>query len=489
MRLPPDILLIKPGSQKQIYGNLSEFNYTAIEPPLWGAIIAGYLREQNYRVELLDAEAEVLDYMETAQHVEKVKPLVAIVMVSGSNPSASTMNMTGAESIVSMIKQISPEIKTGVAGLHPSALPEITMQEENIDYLIQGEGFFTFPAMIDSLKSGTIPKNVPGLWYRDHGVVIKSTIPKLLNDLDLIPRPAWDMLPMDKYRAHNWHCFDNIQDRQPYAVLYTSLGCPFRCSFCCINSLFGKNTIRYRSADAVIKEVDFLVETYGVKNFKLIDEMFAMNEKRVASICDPLIERGYDLNIWAYARVNTVTPAMLKKMKKAGINWLAYGFESGNKRVMEDVTKGYKTDQVMDVVKMTQDAGIYICSNFIFGLPEDDYDSMNETLSLMVEINAEWANIYSAMAYPGSQLYDLAVQEDWTLPKDWQAYSQYSPDSQPLNTRFLTGNQVLAFRDYAFDVYYKNPRYLEMIKNTFGQGTMDYIQEMSSKKLERNFSK
>lgn len=485
----PDIIIIKPGSQKQIYGNLSTFNLTAIEPPLWAAIIAGYLRDKNYRVELLDSEAENLSYEETAKVVEDISPLLAVVMVSGSNPSASTMNMTGASEIVTMIKEASSNIKTGLAGLHPSALPRDTMEEENIDFLIQGEGFTTFPKLLDALKNDSNNFAIPGLWYRDDGHIVESSIPGLLKDLDSIPMPAWDMLPMEKYRAHNWHCFDHINERQPYAVLYTSLGCPFKCSFCCINALFGKNIIRYRSAEAVVSEVDFLVNTYGVKNIKLIDEMFGMNEKRVVSICDLLIERGYDLNIWAYARVNTVTPIMLEKMKQAGINWLAYGFESGNKRVIEDVTKGYKPEQVMDVVKMTRDQGIYICSNFILGLPEDDYDSMNDTLSLMVEINAEWANIYCAMAYPGSKLYNMAKEKNWTLPDSWQAYSQYASNSKPLPTHFLSGGQVLSFRDYAFDAYYKSPRYLRMMKNTFGEQTMEHIQVMSQKTLYRDHCK
>ena len=91
-----------------------------------------------------------------------------------------------------------------------------------------------------------------------------------MRSLDEIPMPAWDLLPMEKYRAHNWHCFDHIEERQPYAVLYTSLGCPFDCSFCCINALFGKHMIRYRSLDKVIAELDFLVNTYGIKNIKII---------------------------------------------------------------------------------------------------------------------------------------------------------------------------------------------------------------------------
>ncbi len=452
-----DIVLIKPDSQKEIYGDLSDFQLTAIEPPLWGAILAAYLRELGYRVVLFDAEAENWSYEETANNVLDLNPVVAAVIVSGTNPSASTMNMTGAGKIVSLIHEVNPEIKTLMGGLHPSALPERTLCEEKCDFVYQGEGFITIPPLIEALLAGETDYRIPGLWYRSEGRIIGGERPKVIKNLDDMPIPAWDLLPMEKYRAHNWHCFDNISERQPYGVLYTSLGCPFHCSFCCINSLFGKNIIRYRSIENVVDEIDVLVNTYGIKNIKIADEMFALNEKRVVALCNKIAERGYDLNIWAYARVNTISEKMLAKMKSAGINWLAYGFESGSKRVIENVAKGYNMDQVMDVVRMTYDHGIHICSNFIFGLPEDDYDTMNETLKLMIDINAEWANIYSAMAYPGSKLYETAIQEKWPLPEFWSDYSQYSFGSLPLSTKYLRGEQVLAFRDSAFNTYYQSP--------------------------------
>ena len=482
----PDILLIKPGSQRQIYGSLSGFNLTAIEPPLWAAIISGHLYGLGYGVEALDAEAENLSYEQAAQRAVYLGARLTVLMVSGSNPSASTMNMTGAGAIAKHIRQLAPTLKIAFAGLHPSALPGLTMAEEATDFVVQGEGFYTFPALLDALRGKGTVDNIPGLWHRRDGAMVAANRPSLFQNLSDLPPPAWKMFPMKKYRAHNWHCFGHIEERQPYAVIYTSLGCPFHCSFCCINALFGKNTIRYRSPRAVIEEIDFLVNAYGVKNFKLIDEMFAINEKRVAAICDPIIERGYDLNIWAYARVNTVTPAMLEKMKAAGINWLAYGFESGSKLVIEDVTKGYRTDQVMTVVEQTKANDIAICSNFIFGLPEDDYDTMNDTLALMTEINAEWANIYSAMAYPGSKLYDMALKQGWPLPESWQAYSQYARNSRPLPTRHLTGGQVLAFRDYAFDAYYRSPRYLNMIRSRYDEETMNHIIQMSATPLVRD---
>jgi anaerobic magnesium-protoporphyrin IX monomethyl ester cyclase len=484
----PDILFIKPGSQKQIYGELSDFNLTAIEPPLWAAILAGYLRNLGYSVLIYDAEVENWSHEETAQNAVDANPLLIAVIVSGSNPSASTMNMTGAGKIASLVKELRPDKKIMLGGLHPSALPEITMEQENIDFLCQGEGFYTLPPLIDALKAEEEDFPIKGLWYKKNDIIVNHPRPEPFQNLEKLPLPAWDLLPMRKYRAHNWHCFGHIRERQPYGVLYTSLGCPFNCSFCCINALFGKRTIRYRPIDLVIQEIDFLVKTYGMKNIKIMDEMFAMNEKRVVALCDRIIERGYDLNMWAYARVNTVTPKMLKKMKQAGINWISYGFESGSKKVIESVTKGYDMDLVGDVVKMTYENDIRICANFIFGLPEDDYDSMNETLKLMLDINAEWANIYCAMAYPGSKLYDTALEKNWPLPQNWQAYSQYAYESLPLPTKHLKSGQVLAFRDYAFQVYYNSPRYLHMIEKKIDLETVEHIKKMSKTKLKRKYS-
>jgi anaerobic magnesium-protoporphyrin IX monomethyl ester cyclase len=106
----------------------------------------------------------------------------------------------------------------------------------------------------------------------------------------------------------------------------------------------------------------------------------------------------------------------------------------------------------------------------------------------MLDINAEWANIYAAMAYPGSQLYELAIENKWPLPESWQAYSQYRYETLPLPTRYLTGGQVLAYRDYAFETYYRSPRYLDMISKKFTPGIATHIQEMAAKTIPRKFA-
>ena len=151
----------------------------------------------------------------------------------------------------------------------------------------------------------------------------------------------------------------------------------------------------------------------------------------------------------------------------------------------DDVQKGYGQDQIFSTVKALQDAGIYIIANYIFGLPEDNHQTMQETLDLAIELNCEFANFYCAMAYPGSALYDEALYNGWELPATWSAYSQHSVDSFPLPTNHLAAAEVLRFRDTAFNTYYTNPAYLDSIRAKFGEETVQHIVDMTSRTLER----
>ena len=217
--------------------------------------------------------------------------------------------------------------------------------------------------------------------------------------------------------------------------------------------------------------------------------MFVLQEDHVMRLCDLIIERGYDFNFWAYARVDTVKDRYLEKLKKAGFNWLCLGIESKSKHVRDGAQKGHYSEQdIIDVVRKIQDAGIYIIANYMFGLPDDNYTSMKETLDLSKELNCEWANFYSGMAYPGSKLYDLALQKGWGLPEKWHDFSQHSYEQLPLPTDHLTAGQVLSFRDNAWQEYNTNPRYLDMIKAKFGKEVLNHINKLTSHKLKRKFA-
>ncbi len=483
-----DLLLVNPNAKKKVYGSLGS-SLSGIEPPIWCGLTAAFMRKHGYSVKIIDAEAGNMSQEETAGNIAKENPLLVDIVVMGITPSASsTPKMVAVREIITASKEKSPHIKILLSGLHPSALPERTLREEDVDFICQGEGFYTILQLLEVLKLDRESSDckIPGLWYIQNGKAISNHPAPLVNP-DELPFAAWDLLPMGKYRAHNWHCFNHIDQRKSYAVIYTSLGCPFKCTYCNIHTLYGGPSIRFRSPEKVVEEIDFLVRNYEIRNLKILDELFVLREDHVMRICDLIIQGGYDLNIWAYARVDTVNRNVLKKMKQAGINWICFGFESASQKVRKGVTKKNEDDAVKKAIDMTRVAGIYILANFMFGLPDDDFETMQETLDMAKKFNFEYVNFYTVMAYPGSQLYEDAAKQGIKLPETWLGYSQYSEETLPLSTKYLSAADVLRFRDNAFKEYYKNPKYLEMIKEKFGPKAVEHIEEMLKHEIHRKF--
>jgi len=491
-----DLVLINPGNRTQVFQSLGQ-TLAAIEPPVWAGLMATFVRNHGFSVGILDANAEGLTPEETADRIAEIDPLLTAVVVYGHQPSASTQNMPACGKTCTALKQVGPERKILLVGGHVSALPERTLREEDCDFVCDGEGPYTLIELLQALKSNHPDySKVRGLWYR-YEETIRSTSPApLVITLDGdMPGIAWDLLPMDRYRAHNWHCLGDLK-RQPYAAFYTTLGCPYHCSFCCIQAPFKRgekimghkenvNSYRLWNPRSVIAQIDILVNQYGVRNIKIADEIFILHPQHVLQICDLILERGYDLNIWAYARVDTVREGMIEKLKRAGVNWLAFGIEAASERVRDEAQKGYKQDKVHKTLAAVRAAGINVIGNYIFGLPEDDLETMQATLDMAVDLNCEFANFYCAMAYPGAQLYERALKNGWPLPENWSGYSQYSVDTKPLPTNYLSPQEVLRFRDHAFQVYFGSSRYLELVSRKFGAKAAQHIREMTSQKIER----
>lgn len=463
--------------------------------------MASFVRRRGYSVDLVDANGQGLSPDEVGVAVAERDPLLVAVVVYGHQPSASTQHMPAASAITTAIKRNDPTRPVLLVGGHVAALPERTLAEEKADFVCKGEGLLTLCGLLDALHGGARDfENVPDLVYRaEDGVRIGPAAP-LVKDLDVeAPGMAWDLLPMSRYRAHNWHCFGGLE-RQPYASLYTTLGCPYRCAFCCVQAPFrsgekalginvGLNSYRYWSPQNVVDQIGLLVERYGVRNLKIADEMFVLNPKHVSGLCDLLIERGYDLNIWAYARVDTVRDDMIDKLRRAGFRWLAFGIEAASENVRKDVDKSFPQASIFTTLAKVRAAGINVIANYVFGLPGDDAVSMQRTLDLALELNTEFANMYCAMAYPGSPLYDLALREGRPLPAAWTGYSQHSVDSLPLGTSHASGAEVLSIRDRAFMAYFTHPPYLASMEARFGRATLDAIRQMTSLKLERQMAR
>jgi radical SAM superfamily enzyme YgiQ (UPF0313 family) len=471
-----DLLLVNPGNRLEQFATLNEL--ATVAQPLGIAIIAAYVRQFGFSVAVIDAEAEFWTPEQTVAEIEKYDPLLL-------GMSAFTTKMTAAGRTLKLAKERMTGVKTVIGGHHASAIPEKTLKEERVDFVIQGEGYRPTVELLKRLKEGKNNFDIQGVWFLKNGEVINNGRAVGITNLDELPFAAWDLLPMEKYRAHHWQAWDYNLDQAGFAVLYTSLGCPFSCDYCSVNVVYGKHVTRYRSPEKSVCEIELLVSKYDVKHIEIIDDTFTINPKRAEKICDEIISHNLDdkINIWCFARSNTVSTELMRKMKKAGVNWVFMGFESGNDVVLRSVNKRQTVEQIKKATQTVHEAGIHIGGNYIFSLPEDTPESMQATLDLAKELNTEYANFFLPMAYPGTKLYDIALEKQYPLPEKWGQYGFFAPDALPMHNEHLSAEEILRFRDSAFKEYFTSERYLGMVKETFGPAVLDFLR---NKVLSKN---
>ena len=418
-----DILFIIPNSSKKIYQDLAN-SFSAIEPPTWALMLASSVKKNNFSCSILDCDALRLTEEEAINEIISSECKLACFVLYGQQPNQGTFLMIGANSLAQKLKKTNSSIKTAFIGSHTSALPLEVLSYSFVDFVFINEGVY---ALNDLLKTNLVDNlhKVNGIGYKDkenNKILNKASIlvpqEKLNEDL---PGYAWEMLPkknkvLDLYRAHYWHSFFSEKDRTPFASVYSSLGCKFGCNFCMINIVNRTSTdpgshaanfkiMRHWDPIHFVNNLEILAN-YGVKTLRLSDEMFFLNKKFYVPILKEIIKRGLKFNMWAYARIDTIREDQLTLFKEAGINWLCPGIEAGNQIVRKDIEKGrFKETNIRDVIGLVNKYDINILANYIFGLPEDNIDRMNETLDLAMELNTEHANFYPCQALPGSPLY------------------------------------------------------------------------------------
>ena len=453
---------------------------------------------------ILDAEVEGLNYIETAKQINDINPKIICFVVYGQQPSASTQNMQGAVGSAEELKKLNSRCFTLFVGAHVAALPDETLKKEkSIDAVCQNEGVYTILDLlkVEKLNDDYYLSKVKGLCFRGSDGVIKknqlSTIVPRKNLVEELPGMAWDLLPpLSKYRTASWHSWSNDSEKENFASLYTSLGCPYRCSFCMINiinrtnqdsniSSEDSNIFRWWPPEFTISQFDYIANQ-GVKNIKIADELFVLNPNHFKTICSLIKDRGYDFNIWAYSRIDTCKPEYLNILADSGVKWLGLGIENPNEVLRKEIHKdGYKEVKILDIINMIQSSGINVSGNYIYGLPNDTKESMQATLSFALDNITEMVNFYSAMAYPGSPLYFKAKKLNRKLPDNYVGYSQHAYETLNLSNENLSSESILLFRDKAWQKYHSNPKYLNLLEKKFGKPAREDLEKTIKIKLKR----
>ncbi|PKN52007.1 MAG: B12-binding domain-containing radical SAM protein [Deltaproteobacteria bacterium HGW-Deltaproteobacteria-13] len=497
-----DILFVEPDSSAKAYQSLGE-TYSAIETPTWSLLLAESCRGKGFGVAILDCNAERLTDVQAINRIREANPRLVCFVLYGQNPNSGTTSMIGGTRLCAQLKQTYPEYSTCFVGSHVSALPKEVLSYSFVDMVLLNEGVYALHDLLGSDLKDDLNK-IKGIGYKKNKHIIlnpfREVVPTDKMDKDL-PGYAWDLLPynkkpLDLYRSHFWHADYHHEKRTPFAALYSSLGCPYKCDFCVINMInrtdnhdkvtsADSSHIRYWTPEFILREFDKLVKM-GVGTIRISDEMFFLDKKHFGPLIRGLIKRDYDLNLWSYARVDTIKKEYLDRFRQAGMKWLAIGLEAGNQAVRQKVSKG-KFDEmdIREITKEIDDHGINVAANYIFGFPEDNLETMQQTLDLACELNTPFANFYPCMALPGSPLYFQAMQNGWELPDTYEGFAFFSYECLPLPTNYVSAMDVLKFRDDAWHTYHARQEYLDLIERKFGIEQRKNMEDLIKIKIKR----
>ncbi|MDA1276434.1 MAG: radical SAM protein [Verrucomicrobia bacterium] len=502
MNRPLDVLFVHADSSLQAYQDLS-LTYAAIEPPTWCLLLAQSCRAKGFGAAILDCGAERLSTADAVRRVLDAKARLVCFVVYGQNPNSGTTNIIGATVLCRDLKDAAPEVVTCFVGSHVSALPLEVLTEPSVDLVLLNEGVYALHNLLKTdLQSGL--DKIRGVGFKHEGAPVlnppERVVPQDRLDIDL-PGYAWDLLPyrekpLDLYRAHFWHAEFNHNLRTPFAAIYTSLGCTFKCDFCMINILNREDNsdgivasnspnMRFWPPEFMVREFDKLAEL-GVETIRISDEMFFLNKRYYEPLLTSLVERKHQFRMWSYSRIDTVRPQYLDLFQRAGINWLALGVEAASQTIRKEVSKGsFQEINIRQVAKAIQASGMNIISNYIFGFPDDTIETMQQTLDLALELNTEMANMYPCQALPGSPLHRTARENGWALPDSHAGYAFLSYESQPLPTKHCSSAEVLRFRDDAWQKYFSHGPYLDLVERKFGLEQRRNVEAMAKIRLRR----
>lgn len=414
-------------------------------PPIGLAYLASMVRH-SHEVRLIDAN--ILDYTisDIRRELESFYPdVVGITSVTPSIPQAY--------SVASIAKEVREDCKVVMGGPHVSFLPAQTLGErECIDVVVKGEGEKTFCELVEAIEKREPLETVRGITYRKGDQIVDNEPRPFIKNIDEIPFPSIDLLPMHKYQ------FNGVK----YTAMLTSRGCPFQCSFCSSSSHFGKYW-RGRSPENVLEEMKCVHEDYGINNIEFIDDTFTLDQKRAGRICDGIIKHAWNLSWGASSRVDTLSKTLVEKMKKAGC-WIIYlGIESGSQKILDAIGKRITVGQVKKAVKNVKEAGIKVLGSFIIGFLQDNPQTVKETIKFAKSLNLDYAQFSVLTPYPRTPIYDYASKNNLLLTKEWAKYTAVEP---VMKIEEMSEKHLKALFQRAYISFYLRPRItLEWLKN------------------------
>lgn len=407
------------------------------------AYLAGYLRQYaGFSIHIIDAKFERLTFGQVRERLKSLNPHVV-------GFTAFTNEIKPAAYQAALLKMDLPDVVTVVGGPHVTALPKETLAEfRSFDVGVVGEGEVTFYELCDALRQQTPVRDVPGLVLREGTTISQTVHRERILDQDSIPFPAWDLLP----------------PAETYFV-QSVRGCPYNCLFC-MNP--GGRVARKRSVQNVIDELNLIIRDFKPKRISFGDELFSVDMPRAAELLDAMAEHriGDHVSWDVQTHVNYVNEELFRKFKKAKVERVELGIETGDEASLKKMGKGTDIESILAACQAARNAQVKIGTFFLFGQPNENAQSLNKTVDLAVKINPDLPMFGLMTPYPGTEVAKMAVRGEGgyrLLTTDWDEYNKQIGGAMEFAN--MSRRQIEWFQAKAYlKVYLSNRRYWDLVR-------------------------
>ncbi|MBF0099465.1 MAG: B12-binding domain-containing radical SAM protein [Desulfobacterales bacterium] len=400
--------------------------------PLQFVYLRRALRHRGIDMQLVDGRIDT--------GPERIKKLIEFLNVDTlclAVTSLTCYQIVDAIETISAIKQVRTDISVVLGGWHATILADETLRESSVDYIVRGQGEFTFNALLDCLEAGRKPYGIAGLSWKD-GIKIVHEAERPIGDLNTLPLLSiadFDFLNLKYYQ---------IKETLFYM---SSIGCPYSCRYCCIKAQYS-HTWNALSAERVIAELKELYDHFGFGKLIFWDNVFFVNKERVRTICEGLLSQRIKVNWSAHGRINEIITwddDFLSLLRQSGCQSIFIGIESGSQRVLDAINKKICTRDVLPVFNRLKMHGINVDVNYMVGLPGETHHDVKETVASVLDglrifnndLNIFKVNVYRYVPFPKTSLFNaLPPHQKSTYPRGSLAWGKYIHDT--VNDGFLS---------------------------------------------------
>jgi anaerobic magnesium-protoporphyrin IX monomethyl ester cyclase len=382
-------------------------------PPLSLTYLASVLIQEGI-------EVKILDFLVTQYHPRKLRRELEEYRPQLVGATCVTLNYPIARRMLKVCKAFDPHIFTVIGGPHVTFAPEETLLRSPwIDAIVIGEGEKTLVELVRTVEEDKDIHQVSGIAFADGDTVVKTPPQVRIEDLNQLPLPARELLPMARYRALGTPC-----------TVITSRGCPFSCIFCSGRRMFGPK-VRFRSPGLVVDEIEKLQRDFGLAKINIVDDTFTLNHHHTRAVCEEMLRRDLNIKWSAFARVDRISEDIAHLMNRAGCEWVLFGIESADDGILKTINKGFTLDEVRRGVKIAAKAGINVFNSFILGLPGESWDTALKSMAFGDELYHKYGAKYGfhmLAPLPGTDLYERA--NDYgirILSRNWAHYNANEP--------------------------------------------------------------